>query len=215
VRVIAGLARGRPLVAPSRGPTRPTGDKIKGAIFSMLDAEALRRGYEPVADDEDHDGQFAAAVAWPTVLELYAGSGALAIEALSRGAGHADLVESSADARRAIAANLEATGLTARATVHALSSEAAVSTFRGTYDLILLDPPYDAEGVRPILERLAAGGLLKRSGLVVWEHGRKTAPPEEIAAPGSGGGLRLLRSRQHGAASVSLYAAISPTSSDP
>ena len=215
MRVIAGLARGRPLVAPSRAPTRPTGDKIKGAIFSMLDAEALRRGFEPVADDEEHDGQFAAAVAWPTVLELYAGSGALAIEALSRGATHADLVESSADARRAIATNLRVTGLSARASVHALSSEAAVSTFRGSYDLILLDPPYDAEGVRPILERLAAGGLLKHSGVVVWEHSRKTAPPEEIGASETSRGLRLLRSRQHGAASVSIYAAVSPTNHDP
>ena len=206
MRVIAGIARGRPLQAPARASTRPTGDKIKGAIFSMLDAEALRRGFEPVADDEEHDGQFAAAVAWPRVLELYAGSGALSIEALSRGATHADLVESSADARRAIVANLEKTGLTERASVHALSSEAAVSTFRGTYDLILLDPPYDAEGVRLVLERLAGGGLLERSGVVAWEHSRSTEPPERIEAGAEGGGLRLLRSRQHGAATVSLYA---------
>ena len=52
MRVIAGLARGRPLVAPERSPTRPTGDKVKGAIFSMLEAEALRREIEAVADDE-------------------------------------------------------------------------------------------------------------------------------------------------------------------
>lgn len=210
MRVIAGIARGRPLRAPSRGPTRPTADKIKGAIFSMLDAEALRRGFEPVADDDEHDGRFAAAVAWPRVLELYAGSGALSIEALSRGAERADLVESSADARRAIVANLEKTGLTERASVHALTSEAAVSTFRGTYDLILLDPPYDAEGVRLVLERLAGGGLLDRSGVVVWEHRRSTEPPEQIAAPGAECGLRLLRTRQHGAASVSLYSAATP-----
>ena len=213
MRVIAGIARGRPLRAPSRAPTRPTADKIKGAIFSMLDAEALRRGFEPVADDDEHDGQFAAAVAWPRVLELYAGSGALAIEALSRGAERADLVESSADARRTIVANLEKTGLTERASVHALSSEAAVSTFRGTYDLILLDPPYDAEGVRLVLERLAGGGLLDRSGVVVWEHSRSTVPPEQIAAPGAEGGLQLLRTRQHGAASVTLYAAAIPRES--
>lgn len=210
MRVIAGIARGRPLRAPSRAPTRPTADKIKGAIFSMLDAEALRRGFEPLEDDEEHDGRFAAAVAWPRVLELYAGSGALAIEALSRGAERADLVESSADARRTIVANLEKTGLTERASVHALSSEAAVSTFRGTYDLILLDPPYDAEGVRLVLERLAGGGLLDRSGVVVWEHSRSTVPPEQIAAPGAEGGLQLLRTRQHGAASVTLYAAAIP-----
>jgi 16S rRNA (guanine966-N2)-methyltransferase len=189
-----------------RADTRPTSDKIKGVVFSMLEAEALKRGFEPEEGDAEHDGRFAAAVAWPRVLELYAGSGALAIEALSRGAAHADLVEASADARRAIAANLERTVLADRASVHALASEQAVSTFRGPYDLILLDPPYDAEGVRAVLERLAGGGLLERSGVVVWEHSRSTEPPERIGADGEHGGLRLLRSRQHGAATVSLYA---------
>ena len=214
MRVIAGVARGRPLQAPARAPTRPTADKTKGAIFSMLDAEALRRGFEPVPDDEEQDGRFAAAVAWPRVLELYAGSGALSIEALSRGAAHADLVDSSSDARKTIVSNLEKTGLTERASVHALSSESAVSTFRGTYELILLDPPYDAEGVRLVLERLASSGLLDRSGVVVWEHGRSTEPPEQITAPGGDGGLRLLRTRQHGASSVSLYAASTPRESE-
>jgi 16S rRNA (guanine966-N2)-methyltransferase len=206
VRVIAGVARGHPLLAPGRSPTRPTGDKIKGAIFSMLEAEAMRRGFDLEPEDDEHEGRFAAAVAWPKVLELYAGSGALAIEALSRGAQHADLVESNRDARQAIAANLAKTGLAERANIHGLTSQSAVSTFRGTYDLILLDPPYDAEGVRLVLERLAGGGLLERSGVVVWEHSRSTEPPERIEAPGAGGALRLLRSRQHGAASVSLYA---------
>src|ERR687894_2700308 len=124
MRVIAGTARGRPLRAPSGEDTRPTADKIKGVIFSMLDAEAMRRGFEPEPDDEERDGRFAMAVAWPRVLELYAGSGALSIEALSRGAAHADLVESSADARRAIVANLAKTGLAERASIHALTSEA-------------------------------------------------------------------------------------------
>jgi 16S rRNA (guanine966-N2)-methyltransferase len=213
MRVIAGVARGRPLQAPSRAPTRPTGDKVKGAIFSMLEAEALRRGFDPVPDDDDQDGKFAAAVAWPRVLELYAGSGALSIEALSRGAAHADLVDSSADARQAIVANLQKTGLTERASVHAMSSEAAVSTFRGTYDLILLDPPYDADGVRLVLERLAAGGLVSSSGVVVWEHSRSAEPSEQLGDLDGGVGLRLLRTRPHGAASVSLYAAVAaPTS---
>src|SRR4029079_10769448 len=129
----------------------------------------------------------------------YAGSGALAIEALSRGARHADLVETSRDARTAIAANLDKTGLAERAAVHGLTSEAAVSTFREPYDLILLDPPYDAEGVRQVLERLASSGWLRRSGVVVWEHSRTTRPPERIGEPGEGGGLQLLRTRQHGA----------------
>lgn len=212
MRVIAGSARGRPLRAPERSPTRPTADKVKGAIFSMLDAEALRRGFEPDYGDETRDGRFAAAVAWPRVLELYAGSGALAIEALSRGAAHADLVESSADARRAIAANLAKTYLAGRATIHGLRVEAAVSTFAGPYDLILLDPPYDAEGVQQVVEQLAGRALVDSNGVVVWEHRTSLAPPERLGDPAGGPGLRLLRTRRHGAAAVSLYA---PPSADP
>lgn len=211
MRVIAGSARGRPLRAPERAPTRPTADKIKGAIFSMLDAEALRRGFEPEAGDDERDGRFAAAVAWPRVLELYAGSGSLAIEALSRGATHADLVESSADARKIITANLEKTGLKDRAAVHRMRVESAVSTFREPYDLILLDPPYDAEDVRQVLERLVASGLLDDSGVVIWEHSASTVPPEHLADPAQQRGLRLLRTRKHGAASVSLYASATAT----
>jgi 16S rRNA (guanine966-N2)-methyltransferase len=207
VRVIAGSARGRPLRAPTRVDIRPTSDKVKGVIFSMLEAEALKRGFEPEEGDGDQDGRFAAAVAWPRVLELYAGSGALAIEALSRGASRADLVESHADARRAIAANLERTKLAERASVHGMTSETAVSTFRGPYDLILLDPPYETEAVR-VVEQIAAGRLLEPSGIVVSEHRRSTAPPDEIAGPDGTVAMRLLRTRTHGVASVSMYASV-------
>ena len=208
MRVIAGSAGGRPLVAPSatKSPIRPTGDKVKGAIFSMLEAEALRRGVDVEPDTEEQEGRFAAAVAWPRVLELYAGSGALAIEALSRGAVHADLVESNPDARRAIAANLAKTGLNDRTTVHAITCEKAVSTIRGPYDLILLDPPYDAEGVWLVLQHVVTNGLLAPGGVLIWEHAEKTEPPDHIGEATSENRLQLLRTRRHGAASVSLYA---------
>lgn len=205
MRVIAGVARGRPLRAPTDPNIRPTSDKIKAVIFSMLEAEALKRGFEPEEGTEESDGRFAAAVAWPRVLELYAGSGALAIEALSRGAQHADLVEASRDARQAIAANLQRTGLAERAAVHGLTSERAVSTFRGPYDLILLDPPYDAEGVLAVIDQLAAGRLLERSGIVVWEHRRSVTPPEQIAGPDGVARLLWMRTRSHGTAAVTLY----------
>src|ERR671928_613887 len=102
MRVISGSARGRHLRAA--GATRPTADLIKGAIFSMLEALAYKRGFEP-----DLDGNFAAGLAWPRVLDLFAGSGALGIEALSRGARWADFVEQDREAARAIAANLRST----------------------------------------------------------------------------------------------------------
>src|SRR6516162_2790230 len=86
VRVISGTARGRHLRAAPE--TRPTADLVKGAIFSMLEALAYKRGFEP-----DEEGDFAAAVAWPRVLDLFAGSGGLGIEALSRGAQSAQFVE--------------------------------------------------------------------------------------------------------------------------
>jgi 16S rRNA (guanine966-N2)-methyltransferase len=173
-------------------------------MFGMLDSEARRRGFEPEPDPRG-GYRFAMAAAWPRVLELYAGSGALAIEALSRGATHADLVESSAEARRAIVLNLERTGLAGQGIVHALASERAVATFRGPYDLILLDPPYD-DAVLPLLEHLASGELLARDGVLVWEHARAVTPPERLGERPDGAWLILLRTRSHGSGAVSLYA---------
>src|SRR5947209_20577237 len=102
MRVISGSARGHHLRAASQ--TRPTADLIKGAIFSMLEALAYKRGFEP-----DEDGNFAASLAWPRVLDLYAGSGALGLEALSRGATYAEFVEQNREAARIVESNLRLT----------------------------------------------------------------------------------------------------------
>lgn len=206
MRVIAGTARGRPLRAPTGDGTRPTADKVKGAIFSMLDAEAMRRGFEPEPCDDERDGRFAMSVAWPRVLELYAGSGALSIEALSRGCQRADLVEPNAAARRTIEANLARTGLVDRARVYGLRSEQAVSTLRGPYDLILLDPPYSSAEVPATLQRLVEGSLLGPDAVVVWEHASDAVPPPVVPADDGSRALRLVRTKSHGAAAVSLYA---------
>jgi 16S rRNA (guanine966-N2)-methyltransferase len=206
MRVIAGSARGRPLRAPISSHTRPTSDKIKGVIFSMLEAEAFRRGFEPEPADDERDGRFAAAVAWPRVLELYAGSGALAIEALSRGAERADLVETDAAARRTIGENLRRTDLKERATVYPMASAAAVSTLAGPYDLILLDPPYDEPEVPALLEKLAERKLVHPTAVLIWEHGRGTDPPDRIGDGPSG--WRRAKTNTHGAAAVTLYRAV-------
>src|SRR6476620_2236622 len=123
MRVILGTARGRPLRAAPE--TRPTADLIKGAIFSMLEALAYKRGFEP-----DEDGNLAAALAWPRVLDLFAGSGGLGIEALSRGAQFAEFVEQDRAAARIIEANLRATGLDDRARVHLAPVGAALRSVR-------------------------------------------------------------------------------------
>src|SRR5437899_1457742 len=135
MRVISGRARGHHLRAASQ--TRPTADLIKGAIFSMLEALAYKRGFEP-----DEDGNLAAALAWPRALDLFAGSGGLGIEALSRGAQSAEFVEQERDAARIIQTNLRSTGLDDRARVHQASIAAALRIVRGPIDLVFLDPPY-------------------------------------------------------------------------
>src|SRR6476469_705816 len=118
MRVISGIARGRPMRASAT--IRPTADRIKGSIFSILEALAYKRGFEP-----DDEGRLAAALAWPRVLDLFAGSGGLGIEALSRGAVHADFVESARLAAEVIQRNLVATELADLARIHQVSVAAA------------------------------------------------------------------------------------------
>jgi 16S rRNA (guanine966-N2)-methyltransferase len=138
MRIIAGRWRGRPLHAPAGEATRPTADRVRETLFSML---ISRLG--------TLDGL--------RVADLYAGSGALGLEALSRGAGHATFVERDPDAVAAIKANI-ATLRPGEITVLALDATrlAAVAT---PFDLVLIDPPY-GDDPAPVLAALRAGGWL-------------------------------------------------------
>ncbi len=140
MRIVAGTHRGRRLVAPPGRDTRPTSDRVREAVFSIL-------------------GPLEGAA----VLDLFAGSGALGLEALSRGAARVTFVERAPAALKAIAANVAALGVDAD--VRARDVRAFVrdaSAAGGPYDLVFLDPPYrDAAGLGPALELaplLAAGG---------------------------------------------------------
>ncbi len=197
MRVIAGRARGIKLVAPPDEAVRPTADKLKGAIFSMLEAEAFKRNVVPPPDAPE--GGLLAGAAWPTVVDLYAGSGALGIEALSRGARWADFVEHDAAARKAIRKNLERTRLASYAAIHPQTVQAAISTGTRTYDLILLDPPYADPALPSVLTALGGSRLVGPDSVVVYEHAREVVPPPEI------GPLRLQKTRYHGGSGVSLY----------
>ncbi|MFN0073214.1 MAG: RsmD family RNA methyltransferase [Chloroflexota bacterium] len=192
VRVTAGTARGRQLFVP-KTDLRPTTDKIKQAIFSMLEAEALRRGYEGSEDS------FAACLAWPTVLDLYSGSGSLGIEALSRGAAQVTFIERDRAAAQTIERNLDKTELRERGTVRRASVEAGLAALSGTYDLILLDPPYKetAAALRTLM-LITTHELLADRGLIVWEH---QAAKVALALPE---GLRSVRRRDHGVTSVTI-----------
>lgn len=188
-------------MSPEGRTVRPTSDMVKGAIFSMLEAEAYKRGLaEPgyLADvGEGGESPFP----WPRVLDLYAGSGALGIECLSRGAAWVDFVESDRQAREAIAENLRRTGLAEKARIHGLRAETAISTFAHPYDLILMDPPYDEPAWETVFRQLCESTLLGGSTFVVVEHSRLRKVPSRC------GSLLLLKTRFHGRTGISIYAA--------
>lgn len=137
------------------------------------------------------------------VLDLYAGSGALGIEALSRGADWCDFVESSASACRAISRNVEKTRLSARSRVHCRTVEAFLSTTVSSdtepYALILLDPPYDLSGLDRSLTRLGTSALIAPGGTILLEHSSRRAPPVAV------GPLPARRTRMHGDSAFTLY----------
>jgi 16S rRNA (guanine966-N2)-methyltransferase len=195
MRVISGTARRRPLRAATN--TRPTADLIKGVIYSMLEALAYKRGFEP-----DEDGNLAAALAWPRVLDLFAGSGGLGIEALSRGAQSAEFVEQDRAAARVIQANLQSTGLEERARVHLATVGAALRSVHVPIDLVFADPPYeDAPAVEATVKALGRAGLLLPTSVVVIEQSARADPPPALV-----GDLPLLNSRRHGRTRVTVYA---------
>jgi 16S rRNA (guanine966-N2)-methyltransferase len=144
VRVVGGTARGRRLVAPPGDRTRPTTDRARESIFNAL----WSRG---VLDDA-------------RVVDLFAGSGALGIEALSRGAAHATFVDSDAAARRAIATNLATAGLTERATVVGRPVERFLAELDTPFDLGFCDPPYAFDGWDAVLAARPASLLVAEAG---------------------------------------------------
>jgi 16S rRNA (guanine966-N2)-methyltransferase len=170
VRVIAGELKGRRIEAPKGTATRPTSDFVRENAFNLVG---------PV------DGA--------TVIDLYAGSGALGIEALSRGAERCVFVESSREACRTIGENLDKLGL--RGTVLCQDAVRALAADRGPYDVILADPPYDFAAY----EKLAPGfaRLLARGGLAVLQTPAAAEPELE--------GLQIRTSRRYGSARLTLF----------
>ena len=138
------------------------------------------------------------------VVDLFAGSGALGIEARSRGAVRVDFVESDRDARRALEANLESLELTARSTVWGLELPRGlgrlVQALRAA-DLVMLDPPYGGEAARGVLAVLGTPGALRSGARVVVEHHHRDRLPEREGA------LRRMRERRYGETAVSTYEA--------
>jgi 16S rRNA (guanine966-N2)-methyltransferase len=170
MRIIAGSHRGRRIAAPNGRDTRPTSDRVRENAFNLIG---------PVDD--------------AAVLDLFAGSGALGLEALSRGAASATFVESDRDACRTINSNLDKLEL--RGIVLCQDVLRALAGERRAYDLVLCDPPYDYDRAR-LVPHLAR--LVSDDGLLVYETSGREEPPE---VPG----LEQRTSRKYGAARLTLF----------
>jgi 16S rRNA (guanine966-N2)-methyltransferase len=133
------------------------------------------------------------------VLDLYAGSGALGIESLSRGGGWCDFVERNAANAALVSENLVLTGLQERGRVHRLTVEQAPRRLEGPYSLLLADPPYDDDTAPATLERIARSDLVEPGATLVVEHSRRRQPPEEL------GPMRAAWSRRYGDTQVTIY----------
>jgi 16S rRNA (guanine966-N2)-methyltransferase len=154
MRIIAGLHRGRRLVAPRGRATRPTSDRARETLFALL--------------GDLHGYRF---------LDLFAGSGAVGIEALSRGASHVCFVESAPPAVAALRANLRTIDAIPTTTVVLRPLPDAVDHLTGPFDIAFLDPPYAAESLlSQTLTRLVAAAVLAPGGIVVVEHDARQPP---------------------------------------
>ncbi len=196
MRVIAGSLKGRRLEGPEWGGLRPTSDRLRETLFAIL----------------------APRVPGARVLDGYAGTGALGIEAVSRGARSAAFVDDDPRAARLIARNVARCGIAERCVIIRGAVARALESMRGRpgfepFDIVLLDPPYALAGpaVRPPRRRAAerrgglddilcaAGGVLAPGGLVVLEHARRVAPPE------TAGALVRVRTVASGDSALSFY----------
>jgi 16S rRNA (guanine966-N2)-methyltransferase len=183
MRITGGIYRSRSLRAPAGTATRPTSDRVREALFGSLTARN--------------------AVAGARVLDLYAGTGALGLEALSRGAAHATFVESSREALSALRSNVTALGLEGQTLVVAASVDRAVGRLarRGPFDLVVADPPWalveSGEAPRLVAD-LVGAGVLAPQALLVLEHSSRTRAPAMAGAV-------LEEERRYGDTALAIY----------
>jgi 16S rRNA (guanine966-N2)-methyltransferase len=178
MRVITGKAKGHHLKFPKGTRTRPATNLVRGAIFSIL---------ENIAEG------------WAQVLDLFAGSGALGIEALSRGAGWVDFVESEPRCCGIIRENLEATRLSAQARVYCCSVAKAITLLDKEYDIILMDPPYADTSIGDFITKLANSRLIGKKTTVMVTHSPHLPLNQRYAT------INLVKEHRHGDSCISIY----------
>ena len=178
MRVIAGKVKGHRLKAPKGTTTRPATDLVRGAIFSILETTTSN---------------------WAQVLDLFAGSGALGIEALSRGAGWVDFVEHEPRCCDIIKQNLEKTRLTAQAHIYCCGVVKALSFLDKEYSIILMDPPYSSSSIGSLVEQLGTSKLVGTNSIIVVTHSSRSPLNSTYAT------LNLVKERHHGDSCIAVY----------
>ena len=178
MRVIAGSAKGQRLKVAKGNITRPATDLVRGAIFSML---------ETSTDD------------WSRMLDLFSGSGALGIEALSRGAGWVDFVEREPRCCDIIKQNLEKTKLLDQAHIYRCSVAKAISFLDKEYNIILMDPPYSDTSIGRIVTQIATSKLVGPNSTIVVTHSPRRPLDSTYAA------FSLVKERRHGDSCIAIY----------
>ncbi|MBU2608979.1 MAG: 16S rRNA (guanine(966)-N(2))-methyltransferase RsmD [Chloroflexi bacterium] len=179
MRVITGKAKGQHLKVAKGNITRPATDLVRGAIFSILETSTTGD--------------------WSQVLDLFSGSGALGIEALSRGAGWVDFVEREPRCCAIIKQNLENTRLSAQAHVYCCSVAKALSFLDKEYNIILMDPPYADTSIGRMVTRVADSRLVGADTTVVVTHSPHLSLAPTYAT------LNLIKERRHGDSFIAIY----------
>ncbi|WP_445278339.1 16S rRNA (guanine(966)-N(2))-methyltransferase RsmD [Streptococcus sp. KHUD_013] len=177
MKIVSGTYGGRPLKTLEGKTTRPTSDKVRGAMFNMIG---------PYFDGG-------------RVLDLYAGSGGLSIEAVSRGMEQAVLVEKDRRAQGIIASNIQMTKESHKFQLLKMEAHQALNQLQGTFDLIFLDPPYAKEQIVADIEALAERGLLGEEVMVVCETDKAVDLPEEVTC------LGIWKEKIYGISKVTVY----------
>lgn len=180
MRVIAGTHKGRRLHSPKGPGVRPTADRVKEALFSILGSRIVGARF----------------------LDLYAGTGAIGIEAISRGARQVTFVEPNQSALRVLRANLALCGFEAATDIQACPAGTFLCrtiTGRPAYDILFADPPYRLDVAKELWPMLAGTDIAAPDALIVLEHASK------LAAPAGDGRLSLLRQYRYGDTTLSVF----------
>lgn len=180
MRIIAGTARGRRLKSPKGMSTRPTSDRVREALFNILSPQVPNSNF----------------------LDIFSGTGAVAIEAISRGATRAVMVEKERISVPIILSNIKMCGLSEQTEVLNLDVARALKLLgdrKDSFDLIFLDPPYKKGFEVPTIERIQTNGLLKHGGIVVVESSKADLPPEQV------GQVVAYRRERYGDTALTFY----------